>query len=97
MRNKKVIYTCISGDYDILNEPIVINKEWDYICFTDSDIQSEHWTIKKIPDDCKYDVNETTGEQIELSKVKIARKIKINSHLYLYILHPIYQLSYAQF
>jgi len=83
MRNKKVIYTCISGDYDILNEPIVINGEWDYICFTDSDIQSEHWTIKKIPDDCKYDVNETTGEQIELSKVKIARKIKINSHLYL--------------
>ena len=83
MKNRKVIYTCISGDYDVLNEPIVINKQWDYICFTDGDIRSKHWTIKKIPDDCKYDVDESTGEQIVLSHAKIARKIKINSHEYL--------------
>jgi hypothetical protein len=32
---KIVVYTCISGLYDTLKDPSFVNKEIDYICFTD--------------------------------------------------------------
>jgi hypothetical protein len=31
----KVIYTCISGNYDTLHDNIYVNPDWDYVCFTD--------------------------------------------------------------
>ena len=33
---KKVVYTAITGNYDELITPEYINKDWDYICFTDN-------------------------------------------------------------
>jgi len=33
---KKVIYTCITGGYDELRQPLAVRSDWDYICFTDS-------------------------------------------------------------
>lgn len=44
---KKVIYTAIFGDYDILREPEFINKDFDYVCFTDCNITSDLWRIEK--------------------------------------------------
>ncbi len=38
-KNKKVIYMCITGNYDNLEEikaHTYTNKEWDYVCFTDN-------------------------------------------------------------
>jgi lipopolysaccharide biosynthesis protein/lipopolysaccharide biosynthesis glycosyltransferase len=32
---KKVVYTCIADDYDVLMQPYFIADEWDYVCFTD--------------------------------------------------------------
>ena len=49
MVNKKVIYTAIFGGYDKLPEPTFLPEGWDFICFTDTDIISEHWTINKVP------------------------------------------------
>lgn len=34
--NKKVFYTCIINDYDVLAEPDEIEEGFDYICFTNS-------------------------------------------------------------
>lgn len=45
--NKKVIYTCITGDYDVLKEPVIVTEGWDYICFTDQDLTSKNWKIVK--------------------------------------------------
>jgi len=43
---KKVIYTAIFGDYDVLLEPAYITPNWDYICFTDNkEITSTTWKI----------------------------------------------------
>lgn len=75
---KKVIYTCISGNYDTLKEPKFVDPEFDYICFTDQDITSNFWEIRPLPKD-------TEG----LSQVKKQRKIKVNPHLYL----PDYEFS----
>ena len=47
MRNSKVVYTCIYGDYDDLKEPTVISDGWDYICFTDQELKSKTWKIVK--------------------------------------------------
>ncbi|MGI5845684.1 MAG: glycosyltransferase domain-containing protein, partial [Alphaproteobacteria bacterium] len=35
---KKVVYTCITGDYDKLIKHTYINPEYDYVCFTDNNI-----------------------------------------------------------
>jgi hypothetical protein len=47
--SKKVIYTAIFGDNYFLHDPTIVSKEYDYICFTDSEnYQSDVWNIKKV-------------------------------------------------
>ena len=75
---KKVVYTCISGQYDILTDPVFINKEFDYVCFTDQPFYSEVWQIRPIPEELN-----------SLSQVKKQRIVKICPHRYL----PEYDLS----
>jgi len=33
---KKVVYTCLTGNYDKLYLPEYIDNEWDYVCYTDN-------------------------------------------------------------
>ena len=47
--NKKIVYTAIFGGYDKLPNPQFIPEGWDFVCFTDSDIKSNIWNIKKVP------------------------------------------------
>ncbi len=43
---KGAVYTCITGGYDNICDPEVINPEWDYYCFTDNpSLKSEVWNI----------------------------------------------------
>ena len=46
--NKKVIYTTIFGGYDNLVEPHFVPDGWDFVCFTDDDIESDVWKIVKV-------------------------------------------------
>ena len=71
-KNKKVIYTCISGNYDTLLEPEFISDGFDYVCFTDQPFTSNVWEIIPIPEELN-----------NLSGVKRQRNIKINAHKYL--------------
>lgn len=51
MANYKVIYTCIVGQYDDLLQPLIIDQEFDFICFS-NDIPYRNvgvWEIRKIP------------------------------------------------
>lgn len=51
MKNNKegVIYTCITGNYDELNNHSYINSNWDYVCFTDDlSIKNKKHLIWKI-------------------------------------------------
>ncbi len=45
--NKKVIYTAIIGGYDELIEPEVKPDGWDFVCFTDRDLKSDNWEVRK--------------------------------------------------
>ena len=72
-KNKKVVYTCITGDYDRLSNPKFLTDGFDYVCFTDNKaITSDVWDIRPLP-------KETEG----LSQVKKQRFVKINPHLLL--------------
>lgn len=72
-KNKKVVYTCITGDYDSLCNPKFLTDGFDYVCFTDNKtIKSDVWDIRPLP-------KETEG----LSQVKKQRFVKINPHLLL--------------
>lgn len=69
-KNNKVVYTVITGDYDDLKIPEYVNEDWDYICFTDTDIKSDFWQIRNI-------------HEFELDPVRKSRKYKILPHNYL--------------
>lgn len=66
---KKVIYTCIVGDYDELHQPTVVDDSFDFICFS-NDIKEEQqgvWRIRPIPFHCE-------------DKTRLSRYVKILPH-----------------
>jgi hypothetical protein len=62
------VYTAIIGRYDDLKEPFVITPGWKYICFTDQNLKSDVWEIRKVEVDD------------ELGPAKTARYYKIMFH-----------------
>ena len=77
--SKNVVYTCITGGYDTLEDPTFISEGFDYVCFTDAkEIKSRIWKYRPIPE-----------ELASLSNVKKQRAIKLCPHKYL----PEYDLS----
>ena len=32
-----VVYTCLTGNYDTLRQPVYVDENWDYVCFTDDE------------------------------------------------------------
>ena len=65
--NKVCVFTCITGDYDNLQKLDYVDKEYDYICFTNNkNIVSDFWKIIYISED--------------LDNLTLARKIKILGH-----------------
>lgn len=78
---KKLVYTCITGDYDKVPVHKYVAPDWDYVLFTDNaDLikrgKYEHWTIKPLAFQ-------------KLDNVKNARWHKVNPHL----LFPEYDYS----
>ena len=69
MSTNKVVYTAILTNYDDIKEPTIVTPGWDYICFTDQDLQSNVWQIHKI--------------DYEGDPQRMARRIKILFHEYI--------------
>ena len=68
MKERICVYTCITGNYDDLNELKNIEKGIDYYCFTNNEkLKSDTWNVIYVEDK-------------DLSNVKLARKIKILGH-----------------
>jgi hypothetical protein len=69
---KKCIYTCITGNYDTLKEPKIKLQGIDYICFTNNkNLKSKIWDIRYL------------DNKEGLDNIRLARKVKILSHIYL--------------
>ncbi len=50
---KIVIYSALISDYDSIKEPFFINKNCDYILFTDQNINNSIWKKREIPENIK--------------------------------------------
>ena len=65
-KGKCAVYTCITGKYDKLSEPGIVNPEWDYYCFTDDPtLSSDVWKMVYL---------EAANPQ---EPILLARKVKI--------------------
>ena len=67
--NKKIaIYTCITGNYDKVEEPLIMESACDYYLFTNnSNLKSNCWTIKEIPEEIsKIDDNAKINRYIKM-------------------------------
>jgi len=47
-RKRRVVYTAIFGGRDRPIEPSYRTKDCDFVCFTDSDLQSKIWDMRKV-------------------------------------------------
>ena len=69
-KNKVVVYTAITANYDNLYEPQYKSDKFDYVCFTDNpDIKSNFWKIIPFPRE-------------NLDSTRKARYVKIQPHLF---------------
>lgn len=80
-KNTKVIYTCITGEYDDACAHVYVDDTWDYVMFTDNKYllsmpKYMHWEIRPL-------------QYSKLTNVKNARWHKINAHK----LFPNYDVS----
>lgn len=76
--NKKVIYTCLFGNYDQLVQPEYVDETFDYICFTDSEnLEPDGVWLKK-------HISYKSGDIIHLSRYP-----KLLPHIVL----PMYETS----
>lgn len=69
-KKEKVVYTAIFGGKDNLIEPKFVPKDFDFVCFTDSDFKSNVWQIRKM-------------EPTHNDPVRSAKIFKILPHRYL--------------
>lgn len=78
LRKKAVIYTCITGNYDQLNNHSYIHSDWDYVCFTDDiSVKNNHnsnWEIKPLVFNEMDNVRKTDG--INCTRICYSRNMK---------------------
>ena len=67
--NRKVIYTCLTGGYDRLEQPAAVDPSFDYVCFTDTEGQDGVWQLRKIPYDSPDPVSRSRYPKILPHKV----------------------------
>ena len=67
--NRKVIYTCLTCDYDRLQQPATVDPSYDYICFTETEGQDGVWQLRKIPFDSPDPVSRSRYPKILAHKV----------------------------
>ena len=50
---KNVIYTCLTKGYDILQDPVEVSPDYDYVCFTDApqEMSSRVWEFRPLPEE----------------------------------------------
>ena len=48
---KKVVYTCLTGNYDELKQPLATRPDWDFVCFSDCLLEGQAgaWQVRRIP------------------------------------------------
>lgn len=72
LKNKIVVFTCITDGYDVLRDVLLKDRAVDYICYTNTEIKSGTWDVRPMP---------TILDGV--APTKRCRAIKINPHVFL--------------
>lgn len=77
--NKIIIYTVITGNYDSIKQPLVVEEGVEYILFTNNREIREAgvWKVVQIPSE------EWTGRTARENNILLSRKVKMLPHKYL--------------
>ncbi|MCP4903174.1 MAG: glycosyltransferase, partial [bacterium] len=76
-RRRYVVYTAIAGGYDQVKLPLQISDEFDYVCFTDREIDDHNvWQVRRF-------------EYLNRDPTRMARFVKMRPHVYF----PEYEVS----
>ena len=77
--NKTIIYTIITGNYDTIKQPLVIEEGVEYILFTNNPEIKDRgvWKVVQIPSE------EWTGRTARENDILLSRKVKMLPHEYL--------------
>ena len=51
--HENAVITYNFDSYDLINDPLIITPNWDYIAFSDRKYRSEIWSYFDIPEDLK--------------------------------------------
>lgn len=79
MTEKLIVYTCVTGGYDTLNNPCFVTPNCKYVCFTDNpSLKSDIWETRQIP-----------AMALQLDNIRKNRYVKLHPHL----LFPEYECS----
>lgn len=53
--NKVVVYSCVTGNYDVISDPILVDDQLDYYLISDTDEKKTEWKHLDIPNEaCLY-------------------------------------------
>lgn len=70
---KGVVYTCITGKYDCLLEPLLIEDDVTYVVISDCEIDNKksRWKRMDIPDECKNMSNTIINRYCKMNPFKL--------------------------
>lgn len=71
-RGRIVCYTCVTGGYDRVVDPVVVPGNVDFVCFSDRPVASNVWRRREMPEGL-----------MEMGPAKAQRVVKICPHRYL--------------
>ncbi len=77
--NKTIIYTVITGAYDSIKQPLVVEEGIEYILFTNNPkiIEAGVWKVVQIPSE------QWQGRTERENNILLSRKVKMLAHKYL--------------
>ena len=77
--NKTIIYTVITGNYDTIKQPLVVEEGVEYVLFTNNPkiIEAGVWKVVQIPSE------QWQGRTERENNILLSRKVKMLPHKYL--------------
>ena len=77
--NKIIIYTVITGNYDTIKQPLVVEEGVEYVLFTNNPgiVDAGVWKVLQIPSE------QWQGRTERENNILLSRKVKMLPHKYL--------------
>lgn len=79
---KIVVYSCITGGYDSICEPVFEFDNVEYVLFTDKNVEAKNWKVLPIPKYCNKNDNILTNRYMKMHPNEIFEKCDYDFAIY---------------